>query len=361
MKGTRAIRLRQWLTVVISTTLVSMIMGCYDYFLVRTPIVQQIASSFRFGNYFFYSSSIGFVGGALIGAFMVYYIQDRFNERPYWYSMFLLLVSVIAAVLVTSFIFVFFFAADITGKAIDDPETLRVFNDLYFHRLNPIFFVIIPVVAFQQLMLQISSKFGPGVLWKIMRGTYNKSKTENRIFMFVDLNDSTTLAEKLSDERYHEFLKNFFADITIPILDQNGEIYQYLGDGVILVWKYYGNENDLHCVQCFFNMKKEIEERREKYESRFGIVPAFKGGIHCGKVVVGEIGIIKRDISYSGDVVNTSSRIQGMCKELGSELLISSELLRSFPPASGYQAKSAGLIHLKGKGKDVELYSVQMS
>jgi len=90
------------------------------------------------------------------------------------------------------------------------------------------------------------------------------------------------------------------------------------------------------------------------------VVPAFKAGIHCGKVVVGEIGIIKRDISYSGDVVNTASRIQSMCKELKSELLISNELLRSFPPVSVYETKSVGSIHLKGKVKEVELSSVRM-
>ena len=90
------------------------------------------------------------------------------------------------------------------------------------------------------------------------------------------------------------------------------------------------------------------------------MVPAFKAGIHCGKVVVGEIGIIKRDISYSGDVMNTTSRIQFMCKELKSEMLISSEMLRSFPPVSKYETRSVGGIQLKGKLKEVELNSVEV-
>jgi adenylate cyclase len=105
-------------------------------------------------------------------------------------------------------------------------------------------------------------------------------------------------------------------------------------------------------------MKKEIEKKSEPYQKKYGMIPGFKAGIHCGKVVVGEIGIIKRDISYSGDVVNTASRLQGMCKELGSELLVSNELIRSFPPGSDYQVTSVGSIHLKGKVRDVELFSV---
>ncbi|HYV90874.1 MAG TPA: adenylate/guanylate cyclase domain-containing protein [Chitinophagales bacterium] len=361
MKGTRAIRLRQWFTIIISTTLVGLLMSFYDYFLVHTPIVEKLAPVFVFWEYVVFSGLFGLLSGALIGAFMVYYIQDRFSEKSYGYTVLTLLALVLGAVFILSFFGVLFYASRLTGKPVTHPDSIKMFKELFFHRVNPIFLIIIPLVALQQLLLQISSKFGPGVLWKIIRGTYNGSKTENRIFMFVDLNDSTTLAERLSDERYHEFLKNFFADITTSILDHSGEIYQYLGDGLIIAWTYYGNEKDLHCVQCFFNMKKEIEERQEKYKNKFGIVPEFKGGIHCGKVVVGEIGIIKRDISYSGDVMNTTSRIQGMCKELGSELLISSELLRSFPPASNYQTKSAGRIHLKGKERDVELHSLQLS
>jgi len=64
--------------------------------------------------------------------------------------------------------------------------------------------------------------------------------------------------------------------------------------------------------------------------------------------------------SYSGDVVNTSSRIQSMCKELESELLVSGELIRSFPPLSVYETRSVGSIPLKGKLKEVELSSVRL-
>ena len=68
----------------------------------------------------------------------------------------------------------------------------------------------------------------------------------------------------------------------------------------------------------------------------------------------GEVGLVKKQTIFSGDVVNTASRIQSMCNELKSELLISNELLRSFPPVSIYETQSVGSIHLKGKVKEVE-------
>ncbi|WP_044220009.1 hypothetical protein [Chitinophaga pinensis] len=56
--------------------------------------------------------------------------------------------------------------------------------------------------------------------------------------MFLDLNSSTTIAETLGDKRYHAFLKDIFTDITNPILDKKGEIYQYVSDEVIVAWPF---------------------------------------------------------------------------------------------------------------------------
>ena len=59
----------------------------------------------------------------------------------------------------------------------------------------------------------------------------------------------------------------------------------------------------------------------------FGLVPEFKTGIHCGKVIVTSVGKQKREIVYHGDVLNTNSRIEGKCSELNQKLLISEDML----------------------------------
>jgi len=246
----------------------------------------------------------------------------------------------------------------IPGKPITDPEAIALFRELFFHQVNPALFVIFPLVALQQLMLQVFNKFGPGVFWKMVRGTYYRPKTEDRIFMFLDLNSSTTIAEQLGNERYHDLLKEFFADITNSILDHGGEIYQYLGDGIIINWNTHGDERDLLCIQCFFDMREGIKARRYKYMKKFGLVPTFKAGLHSGEVVVGEIGIIKRDITYSGDVLNTCARIQGMCHELKSEVLVSNDFLKSVTLPVQFIADAAGSFRLKGKEREVELYGL---
>ncbi len=207
------------------------------------------------------------------------------------------------------------------------------------------------VVAITQLLLQVNSKFGQGAFWNIIRGKYNTPKEEKRIFMFLDLNSSTAIAEQLGDEAYHSFLKDFFADITDPILENEGEIYQYVGDEVVVAWNYEDGKKDFHCLKCFFDMKFHIQKRKEKYMERYGLIPSFKAGIHCGRVIAGEVGIIKRDITYSGNVLNTTSRILNKCGEFNEEIIASADLLSEIPFIKDYISRPLGAIKLKGKTK----------
>jgi adenylate cyclase len=246
-----------------------------------------------------------------------------------------------------------------TGKPISDPITREVFYQFLFDPLH-IKNIIVwsAVVALTQIMLQFNTKFGEGSMWKMILGKYQTPREETRIFMFVDINSSTTMAEKLGDEKYHQLLKDFFSDITNPVLDNKGEIYQYVGDEVVITWKY--EEGILHnrCVHCYFDMKLQIAKRKAYYEARYGLLPAFKAGMHCGKVIAGEVGIIKRDITFSGDVLNTTSRIQGSCKEFNVELIASGDVLKHLMLDKAYAANPLGTIKLRGKVNEVALFSL---
>ena len=150
-------------------------------------------------------------------------------------------------------------------------------------------------------------------------------------------------------------MKDFFSDITNPIIDNKGEIYQYVGDEVIVNWKYKDGIQHNQCIGCFFDMKIEIQKLSNKYMEKYGLVPGFKAGIHCGSVIAGEVGIIKRDITFSGDVMNTTSRIQSKCKEFNVEIIASDDLLKELELTGKYTTQFLGSIKLRGKEKDVEL------
>lgn len=208
---------------------------------------------------------------------------------------------------------------------------------------------------------QINSLLGKNVLFNYLTGRYHNPQSEERVFMFVDLTSSTTIAEKLDPVTYHRFVNNYFFDIDESIVESKGEVYQYVGDEVVISWrdnKGFENEN---CLKCFFRIKSEIERLSEKYKENFGIVPEFKAGIHCGNVVTGEIGDSKKEIVFHGDVLNTAARILAQCNVIGRKLLVSEDVLIKINPGNDYNVENMGKFMLKGKENEVELYSVELN
>jgi adenylate cyclase len=173
--------------------------------------------------------------------------------------------------------------------------------------------------------------------------------------MFLDLTSSTSIAEKLGHVRYYDFLNRFFNDISAAVLVSWGNIYQYVGDEVVVFWPA---DRNTESVRCFFMIKEKIESGRAYYESEFGLVPQFRAGIHGGQVSIGEIGTLKKDILFIGDVLNATSRIQGLCKEEDVDLLVSEDVLQ--PKFSlfekKYKIRDTGQRDLRGKNERLRLF-----
>lgn len=283
----------------------------------------------------------GFIGAVVGGSLLVFYVNVRFRDKSYGHTIITVALSFIGVVLLVNVAMRIF---------VSEPDNYRLFK-------NGLVWAIVVVIT--QLFLQVNSKFGQGVFWNFLRGKYHTPKEERRIFMFLDLNSSTTIAEQLGDKKYHAFLKDLFSDITNPILDNKGEIYQYVGDEVIIAWRYEDGIDNSKCIQCFFDIKQSLQQLNDKYLRQYDVVPVFKAGIHCGKVVAGEVGIIKRDITYSGDVLNTTSRIQGMCREFNEEVIISGDLVSELRLTGHYAVQALGAIRLKGKQKEMQLIALR--
>ena len=178
--------------------------------------------------------------------------------------------------------------------------------------------------------------------------------------MFLDLRSSTAIAEQLGEERYFNFLKDVYKEATPGILAYEGEIYQYVGDEIVVSWPVASGIHEANCVQSFFEIQKLIHKRKPFFKEKYGVIPEFKAGLHYGHVMAGEIGVVKRDIAFSGDVMNTTSRIQEKCNELGVDILISKYLIDKLGMSeTGYQARELGVIQLKGKMQKVSLFTVQ--
>ena len=194
----------------------------------------------------------------------------------------------------------------------------------------------------------ISDHLGHGVLRNLITGRYNRPIEENRIFMFLDLKSSTQIAEKLGNERYFEFLKEYYNSLSKAIIDHEGEVYQYIGDEIVITWKLKKGARNNNALNTFFAMEKSLASREDFFKSSFGVIPGFKAGLHSGQVTTGEIGALKKEIFFTGDVLNVTARIQSLCKEYHSDLLISHDLYQAFDNHL-FNFEDLGKVHLKGR------------
>jgi len=208
-------------------------------------------------------------------------------------------------------------------------------------------------------ILHVSDKFGQGVLLNFILGKYHHPKEEKRIFMFMDLKSSTTYAEKLGHIKYSELIQDCFFDLTDVVASNDANIYQYVGDEVVLSWEFEKGLKNNNCINIYFDYMNIIGKRKKYYENKYAMVPEFKAGLSSGFATVAEVGELKKELAYHGDVLNTASRIQGVCNKYNKSLLISEELENNIAFDSNYNKELIGSIELKGKINPVKIYSIE--
>ncbi len=207
--------------------------------------------------------------------------------------------------------------------------------------------------------LQINGLHRKGELVNFILGRYHQPKEVSRAFAFIDLKNSTSMAEKLGHYQFGLFLKDYYSDLTNAIWSTKAEIYQYVGDEIILSWPKETGFTKNNIVQCVLQMEKDIRSKEVLYLEKFGFLPQFRTGAHYGKVLVTWVGEIKKEIVYVGDVLNTTARIQEDCKRLNHDFLMSEEIAKRLSPSSQFTLQFQEEIILRGKERGVKLYALE--
>ena len=177
--------------------------------------------------------------------------------------------------------------------------------------------------------------------------------------MFVDLNSSTTIAEKLGHVTYSNFIKDCFYDLAI-VHNYDAQIYQYVGDEAVLTWERSKMKSAVDCVDAFWAFDDELSKKAGYYKDKYGIVPEFKAGASIGMVTVVEIGDSKKEIAYHGNTLNTAARIEAVCNIYGEKLLVSKKLHDELVKEnSNYIYTKVAETQLKGKQGITEIYSIK--
>lgn len=221
-----------------------------------------------------------------------------------------------------------------------------------------VYIYVLSVDLLINIFRQINLMLGNGNLFKLLTGKFYHPREEHRIFMFLDLQSSTRIAEQLGHEKYSNLIQDCFFDLGVVSQDE-AKIYQYVGDEAVLTWDYQSGIKNNNFLNAFFRFKSCIQGKSDYYKSTYGLVPFFKAGAHSGKVMVTEIGRYKREIAYHGDTINTASRIQGKCNDLNTDMLISEDL-QSTISSDKYIVDNIDTINLRGKKQKVNIYKIDL-
>ena len=220
----------------------------------------------------------------------------------------------------------------------------------------PVLYVSL-VCIMVNIFKQIDLKFGPGNLLNLLLGKFHKPRQDYRIFMFLDLKSSTEIAEKLGHIQVSRLIQDCFTDLTV-VRDYKAEIYQYVGDEVVLSWSISNGLENLNCIKAYFKFQHLLESRSDYYIMKYGLVPFFKSGLNVGDVTVAEVGQIKREIAFHGDTINTASRIQGKCNDYNESLLLSQALKELIEDKEEFQINLVGEVMVRGKTQALTIYSI---
>jgi len=315
-------------------------------------------------NYFFYphtlnefleAGTISIILGLVVGIIEEFILKQVFQKMS---SFIVTIVRAALYSLLISIILCLVLSIEITfDQQIGYAETVNqyLFSSL-FKRDFLFSLIAIIIILFISQVMQLTGKRN---FFKLIFGFYHQPREVSRIFMFLDIKDSTAIAERLDNKMYSALIKDFFYDISEAIIMHNGEIYQYAGDEIILTWPLKGD--NMNCIRTFFKMEEIIKKKSNTYSKKYNLIPEFKAGIHSGQVVVTVVGRQKKEIAYHGDVLNTTARIEGKCNELGQKLLVSKSMVSFIKNDKNFILKEKGEIELKGKSEKLLLYGVKLS
>jgi len=207
------------------------------------------------------------------------------------------------------------------------------------------------------LLIQLSRLIGERTLRDIALGRYRRPRTEDRFFLFVDLAGSTPIAERLGPAAVHRFLGRVFRIASPPIDDHGGEVYQYVGDEIVITWTGTDARQHARPLACFFAIEQAIARAAEEFERDFGVVPRLRAALHAGPVIAGEVGESRRAIVFHGDVMNTASRIEQATRDLERQFLVSSDAIERLDGLDAYALEDLGPQQLRGRAALVQVYS----
>lgn len=294
----------------------------------------------------------------IMGWLIVFKLKKLFRRFPLWTGMLLktlILCSITFLLYTLLFVFTHLLIYDYTPAR--TMQELMAYGADHYRIFNSLGIWVLIFIC-TQLVIEVNEKYSPGIFKDILLGKYITPKEEVKILMFIDLKDSTSIAEQLGHQKYFLFIKDFIYYASGALLKWGANIYQYVGDEVVVSWPLTPS-NSTACIQSLLEARKSLQKQSDYFRTKYGIIPDFRAGLHTGSVMVGEIGTIKKDLAMSGDAMNTTARIKGAAGEINKKYIVSKDFIDAVN-LKEWQAESVGFIELKGKENALELFYLKI-
>lgn len=172
------------------------------------------------------------------------------------------------------------------------------------------------------------------------------------VCLFTDAQNYTTLSETLDPESLTRLMNAYYEAIFRPIKASGGLVLQVVGDSVMALWTASQPQKAIKRAAC--RAAVEITAAVERFNRQAGphAMP-IRIGIHAGEMLLGNIGAMNHfEYRPVGDIVNTASRLEGLNKFLGTQILVSHEAVE---PPDGILTRAVGRFVFKGKSQPVEV------
>lgn len=291
---------------------------------------------------------------SILGGFLVFFVENQFKRRKIFYFILFLIIGELLN---------YFITFSLLKSNIFIPAILPFITFSSSYLFVFVLSYILEGKQKQFIKSAFSQYLSPFVIDKIIsepeRLKLGGEKRNISIF-FSDIENFTSLSEKLSAERLTEILNEYLSELTNIILKSGGTIDKYEGDAIIAFWNAPTDIKNhpqiaLHAaLQC----QQKLKELESYFIKKIGRPLTTRIGINTGNAIVGNMGSnLRFDYTMLGDSVNLTSRLEGLNKQFGTYLMCSeSTKIQSEKTDSTLYFRELAKVKVVGKSEAIKIF-----
>ncbi|MBI4247413.1 MAG: CHASE2 domain-containing protein, partial [Candidatus Rokubacteria bacterium] len=216
------------------------------------------------------------------------------------------------------------------------------------------------LAARRRLRAAFGQFVSPEVMNRVLRDGAPLGGELRRVSVLMsDVRGFTTLSEKLPPVRISEIMNEYFTEMVDVILAHQGMVNDFIGDGILAIFgaPVDDPEHAWHAVQTTVGMQQALGRLNQRWRAAGALTLAMGVAVNTGPVFAGNMGSPrKKKYSVLGDTVNTVARMEGLNRDLGTEILISAETLAAV--RDRVVVRDRGAVMVKGRAQPVEIHEL---